>query len=168
MNNQCIFAGCNPGFLDCNNNQADGCEVNINDDAMNCGSCGNVCPPAMPGCNNGVCAMGCLNGKMPPRACQAGQDPVNMSNWVVCTADCMTAWISANTSGNFHAAKICMNLGYSKLGSYGGTCGNVCGYCQGNTSCMAPGMMHFDNAGNCGMDANGPILCSTVMWQCLK
>lgn len=37
-------AVCNTGYLNCNGNNADGCEVNVINDANNCGSCGHVCP----------------------------------------------------------------------------------------------------------------------------
>jgi Concanavalin A-like lectin/glucanases superfamily/Calx-beta domain/Right handed beta helix region/Domain of unknown function DUF11/Domain of unknown function (DUF4214) len=35
---------CPTGFLDCNSNPADGCEIDGRTDNNNCGSCGNVCP----------------------------------------------------------------------------------------------------------------------------
>jgi len=46
---------CNAGFGNCNNNVADGCEVNLNNSPAHCGRCGNVC---LAGglCTNGVCA----------------------------------------------------------------------------------------------------------------
>ncbi len=38
---------CATGFADCDNNkQSNGCEVNLNTNNNNCGSCGHVCPPA--------------------------------------------------------------------------------------------------------------------------
>ena len=147
---------------------ADGCEANLAFDPKNCGACGNVCPMNMPGCNMGVCAMGCLNGMLPPPVCTAGVDPETQSKYVLCQADCNQAWISANTGGNYHAQQICQLYGYSTLGRYGGTCGNVCGYCQAQTSCMATGNQNFDGGGTCGQDQFGPIICFTVMWQCLR
>src|SRR5262249_29888051 len=41
---QCGIFQCNPGFGNCDNNAANGCEVNLNTDANNCQACGNVCP----------------------------------------------------------------------------------------------------------------------------
>ena len=55
INNQCIFDKCNPGFADCNGKPADGCEVNLNFDPANCGSCGVVCPMNTPSCGGGTC-----------------------------------------------------------------------------------------------------------------
>jgi hypothetical protein len=64
VNNMCVFDKCNPGFGDCNNNKADGCEVNLNVDKTNCGACGNVCPMNLPSCNNGVCSQVAIFGPM--------------------------------------------------------------------------------------------------------
>ena len=48
------------------------------------------------------------------------------------------------------------------LADWGGTCGNVCGYCQGGTSCNSLGNMNFDGGG----DSNFPQLAVTVHWLC--
>ncbi len=45
---------CVTGYLDCNGNPVDGCEVNITTDADNCGGCGLVCPTGM-NCLSGTC-----------------------------------------------------------------------------------------------------------------
>jgi hypothetical protein len=58
VNNMCVFDKCNPGFADCDNNIANGCEINIFSDAKNCGSCANVCPLNLPNCVAGGCAAG--------------------------------------------------------------------------------------------------------------
>ncbi len=172
VNNMCVFAACNPGYADCNNNKADGCEVNLMNDKNNCNGCGNVCPQQTPYCGNGMCVNGCLlNGMTPQNACFGGLDPVDKtSKWIVCSADCNQAWVAANTGGTYHSCQICNLLGYSKVGMFGGTCGNVCGYCQQGVSCMMLGNMKFDGGGNQGQDnpACGPILSNTVMWQCLR
>jgi hypothetical protein len=48
---------CNAGFADCNNNTADGCEVNLNTDAANCGGCGMGCSTVngTRSCASGAC-----------------------------------------------------------------------------------------------------------------
>ncbi len=66
VNSVCTYP-CSPGFSDCNNTAADGCEVNILTDVQNCGSCGTVCPGTpFPngqfGCVNGFCTFGCNPG----------------------------------------------------------------------------------------------------------
>ncbi len=107
-----------------------------------------------------------------PDVCEGGNDPGTGSPWVVCAADANSAWVSANSSGNYHPELICQQLGYATVGQWGGTCGNVCGYCEGATSCMATGQQIFDfgawqGAGNCGADGLGQIMCFTVMWTCV-
>ena len=103
------------------------------------------------------------------KVCTAGNDPKSNAGWVVCEANLNSAWISmTGGGGQYHAQKICQNLGYSKIGQMGGTCGKVCGRCVENTSCKTPGVKTFDGGGACGSDELGPILCTTVMWTCLK
>ncbi len=66
-NNGVCSIQCNGGFADCNNNPADGCEVNLNVDNNHCGgcqtSCGNLAPHTTSGaCQNGMCVVtGCQN-----------------------------------------------------------------------------------------------------------
>ncbi|MSP62203.1 MAG: hypothetical protein EXR72_18095 [Myxococcales bacterium] len=170
-NGQCSLGKCDPGFFDCDGDPKTGCESDLMNDAKNCTKCGTVCPMNAPYCAGGVCQNGCVNGHPVPLACTGGKDPGTMDPWVVCQADCNIAWIAhaVMAGGKFHALAICMGLGYTKLGLYGGTCGNTCGYCIGGTSCMAPQMAtKFDNGGMCGNDGMGVILCQTVHWQCLK
>ncbi len=103
------------------------------------------------------------------KVCTAGNDPKSAAGWVVCQADLNSAWVSmTGAGGNYHALKICQNLGYNKLGQHGGTCGKVCGRCEENTGCKTPGTKNFDGGGACGSDELGPILCKTVMWTCTK
>ena len=103
----------------------------------------------------------------PPAACTTGNDPVTSSPWIVCQANQTSAWISANNGGTYHALTICKSLGYNgPITQFGGTCGNVCGYCQGATSCTSHGSETFDGSGNQGSDANGIILATTVTWLC--
>src|SRR5262249_18063130 len=52
---KCGLGACNQGFIDCNNNLADGCEADVRADAKNCGACGKVCPMDKPFCTGGVC-----------------------------------------------------------------------------------------------------------------
>ena len=55
QNSQCAVGACNPGFANCNNAMADGCEVNLASSPTNCGACGNVCPGAAPNCVASAC-----------------------------------------------------------------------------------------------------------------
>ena len=101
--------------------------------------------------------------------CQTGTDPFTGAAWTVCSATATGAWITAAPGGGrYHALYICNQLGYANLGRFGGTCGAQCGYCTGGNSCTNPqANTTFDNGGSCGSDANGPILCFTVHWECV-
>ena len=58
---------CSPGFSNCNASVADGCEVQLANDPLHCGSCTNNCsakaPPGMQAaCSNGACTYNCAAG----------------------------------------------------------------------------------------------------------
>jgi hypothetical protein len=57
----CAVSACTTGFANCNNNAADGCEVNTTNDNANCGACGRVCA-AGTACSRGVCSSVCATG----------------------------------------------------------------------------------------------------------
>ena len=107
-----------------------------------------------------------------PEVCDAGTDPGTGSAWVVCEADADEAWVSADHFGQYHAELICQTLGYDTVAHWGGTCGNVCGFCEGPTSCVNPGRKRVDVRAwdnfNCGQDALGRIICNTVDWICVN
>ncbi len=50
----CAFAKCKAGFLDCDNDKSNGCELDGNKDAGNCGSCGKACGAGAT-CLEGTC-----------------------------------------------------------------------------------------------------------------
>lgn len=164
-NNHCSAGACVGTAVSCDDNNPctdDGC-----DPVAGCTHTNNTST-----CNGtGICQDGqCVQGDV--SACQEGQDPETGSPWVVCTADSTGAWISANDSGYYHAEQICRLLGYSGVGLWGGTCGNVCGFCEpAQTSCQNLGTEFFSAGSappnNCGTDQYGGILCTAVQWQCV-
>lgn len=83
--------------------------------------------------------------------------------WVICDIDETEAWVSADTGGTYNATAICQSLGFDAVGQQGGTCGNVCGRCEGPTSCESPGLRSFDGGGGDPASLN-----TTVQWTCVN
>src|SRR5262245_13878686 len=67
----CVILGCTPGFGDCDQRADNGCEVNIGEDALNCGGCGKGCV----GFANAT--MGCVIGRCTLIKCFAGYGDCN-------------------------------------------------------------------------------------------
>ena len=175
VNNQCTFDSCSPGFADCDGTTAvgsNGCEVNIAIDSKNCAGCGNVCPMQNPHCNMAVC------GQIPPYPSVCSQDKDKTgSTYVICAMDQTGGWITALNQGGlctYAALDICKKYNFTRInqGRWGGTCGIICGYCDGST-CMKPSGMFvaggaytkFDGGG--GNPQNGGNLSCTVHWECV-
>lgn len=59
---QCTSGPCNPGYLDCDNDRANGCEARASADQNNCGGCGIVCGGLTPLCDRGTCSARCPSG----------------------------------------------------------------------------------------------------------
>jgi len=59
----CAVARCNEGFADCDGNAANGCEVDLQSDALSCGACGRACvvPNAGAVCRAGRCERSSCN-----------------------------------------------------------------------------------------------------------
>ncbi|KAG0602868.1 hypothetical protein M758_10G047800 [Ceratodon purpureus] len=61
VNGVCAEPVCKAGWANCDNDWTNGCETETNEDAGNCGGCGNVCPQypnaKIFGCNAGVCEL---------------------------------------------------------------------------------------------------------------
>jgi hypothetical protein len=59
----CVVGSCNAGFGDCDDNDANGCEVNLNTTAGSCGACGRACviPNGTAGCEAGACTVAACN-----------------------------------------------------------------------------------------------------------
>jgi hypothetical protein len=92
----CALGTCESGWADCDNNQANGCEVQVANSTENCGACGNGCnyPNATAVCNGGVCALGtCESGwadcdNNQATGCEARLDS-SSTNCGACSHDCL-------------------------------------------------------------------------------
>ncbi len=142
----CGFTGaCSPSFGNCDNNDANGCETNIQTSTNHCGGCGMLCSPAnvmSANCVAGVCGYsGCLVGRSDcdgnaRNGCEADttMDPTHCGN-------CMT-----NCPGAPNSAPICV----------GSTCRTSCnagfGDCDNNagTGCEINLATSPLNCGRCG------------------
>jgi hypothetical protein len=112
---------CGKVFKDCNGNAADGCETNANDDAMNCGSCGVVCPPgpnAAGTCFVGKCSFACAPhwgdcDGMPDNGCEDDLQ-TDQKNCGSCGLDCKDSACQNGgcqcASESTHAEKIPLDI----------------------------------------------------------
>lgn len=53
----CAILSCAPGFLDCDGDMSNGCEIDLQTDDDNCGACGAVCNGVLE-CQAGTCGLG--------------------------------------------------------------------------------------------------------------
>lgn len=106
-----------------------------------------------------ICASNPLSGEV----CFSSNEFATEDPWVICDINETEAWISADTGGTYNALAICQGLGYDTVGQQGGTCGNVCGYCEGTTSCENPGARTFDGGGG-----DITAMSNTVQWTCVN
>jgi hypothetical protein len=170
-NGVCTLVQCKPGFANCNTNQpngaADGCEINTNTDAGNCGFCGNVCPSGPHStavCQNGGCKLNCDPGYAdcdgnPNNGCEVHTD-VDKDNCGTCGHGCVVAnGTAACTSGVCSIAQC--NNGYDdcdKNPANGceiniNTNPNNCGTC--NAPCSFPNANPICIGGMCGIGSCG-------------
>ncbi len=149
VNGYCAYA-CLPGFLDCDNNTDNGCEVDSAVSASHCGTCENACPTAANGtaqCASGTCTLACDPGwaDCTPGAdgCETATD-TSLDHCGDCTTVCPAA-------GGAHAKAVC--------GS--GSCGLLCesGWsdCNNDPSdgCEINTASDPNHCGTCGLSCNG-------------
>ncbi|MGA9525786.1 MAG: MopE-related protein, partial [Myxococcaceae bacterium] len=101
----CAVGNCNPGRANCNQQYADGCEIDIFGDVGHCGACGQVCDPANA---SGACVMGVCGG-----TCDPGY------------ANCDSSWTNGcetNTSSDVNNCGACGNV--CAFAHASGTCSN--------------------------------------------
>src|SRR5262249_17078220 len=142
-------ASCQPGFADCDNNPADGCEVNIDVDVRNCGACGNTCAlaNAVQLCKEGACAVG---------GCTPGFDDCNQTAQDGCESD-----LAQDVSHCGNCMNACMPKNAVPICRQGG-CG-IASCSQGFSDCNSLVIDGCEvsivadpkNCGACGRKCNG-------------
>jgi hypothetical protein len=154
---------CDSGFQDCNSDFCgDGCEIDILNDPMNCGACGNACDPGQ-FCANGVCLC-------PPGTTRCGQACVDIANDVRNCGGCGRRCPGPTSGGPFAATTEPVNGGPA---CNGGVCSYVCfpGWenCDGKVANGCEVNVNTDqhNCGACGTkcDIRGGQPC--VLGKCL-
>ncbi len=94
VNGQCVIGACAPGFANCDNISANGCETNVASSTANCGGC-NV------SCNLANATSSCVNGQCVIASCNVG--------WANC--DGITAnGCETNLSNNVNNCNACGNV----------------------------------------------------------
>ncbi len=136
---------CAAGWADCNNNkQTDGCEVHIDADVNNCGTCGKVCnlPNATEGCSGGQCTvMSCASGYMDCNGTASDgceiHTAADVNNCGSCGKVCSLPNASATCTNSLCAIASCAN-GYVD-------CNHTA-----NDGCEIDTTTNVDNCGGCG------------------
>lgn len=135
----CTVGVCNPGFGDCNQDPADGCEASLATDPASCGKCGAACPNVLHGkvgCSGGACTVG---------SCDPGFGDCDKSYGNGCEANFSTD--SANCGA---CSKACAQ-------------GQVCGNGQCGMTCQQP-LLLCQNA--CIDPRSDPANCSGCGQTC--
>ncbi len=140
----CNIVSCNAGFANCDNVVATGCEVNIGNDASNCGGCGVACPAGQT-CNGGAC--GCPAGTtLCNGACVNTQN--NAANCGMCNRACAAAQtcVAGNcqcAAGQTLCGAACVDI-QTSAGNCG-ACGRACAADQACVmgACIGTGVLRF-------------------------
>ncbi len=150
----CGIMMCTGAFADCNMNVGDGCEINKNTSAQNCGMCGNACsfPNALATCNGGACALG---------ACNAGFGNCDGMAANGCELPTLTDVNNCGTCGN-----VCPAGANGTAACVNGTCGLACaagfGDCDNNVAngCETDTSTSVASCGACGRACSGAGVAS--------
>ncbi len=159
-NGVCSIASCNPGFLDCDTQVPDGCEINGSNNVNNCGVCGKVCSVA-----NGTGT--CSGGNCSIASCNPGFQDCNHTESDGCEANVNTSTANCGSCGNAcntpNATPACNNGGCII-----GMCNPGFQDCDHNPAdgCEINTQNDPNNCGGCGTKcsiANGTAACMNGM-----
>ncbi|MBI5537560.1 MAG: hypothetical protein HY898_32860 [Deltaproteobacteria bacterium] len=180
VNSVCQIA-CAAGYADCNGDANDGCEVNLNTDAVHCGTCAKICSNnnGIPSCVSGSCNISCSSGfgncdgnvdngcevdlKSSTANCNACGAACNNTNGTpscvagACQIACSAGFGNCdNNPGN--GCEINLNTNVAHCGSCPKVCSSVNGTpsCAGGTCSIAcnPNFANCDNNVDTGCEAD--------------
>jgi hypothetical protein len=154
----CQLTGCNTGFANCDNNPANGCEVDTTNDVAHCGDCATVCsfPNAVPACTSSRCQIASCNtgwGNCDGNAANGCETNTNnnVNNCGGCGNACSFPNASAICSAGACTLGTC-NTGYADCDGNPangcetnlnnslancGVCGNACALSNANPACIS-------------------------------
>jgi hypothetical protein len=176
----CKLGPCLAATEDCNRIAADGCEVNTNSDATNCGACARPCTlaHAKAACSDGVCSVSACDpgwgdcDGLPLNGCETSLD-TSVGNCSACgvacnanhgTPSCALGACSIQCGGGFadcdvDAANGCETTTATNI-EHCGSCPNVCSAVGGTPNCVG-GTCGLSNcvAGRADCNRNPGDLC---------
>jgi hypothetical protein len=179
----CVLGACNSGYGNCDGNQANGCEVNTNTSAANCGACAQACSTnhGTPTCSLGACSIACTAGW---GNCDLDARTNGCEISVYTTTNCGTC---GTVCTNAHGTTTCpagactpsCSSGYGNCDSNANNgcetnintdvthCGASCTPCtnsHGSTSCSSGTCAPVCSAGYGNCDGNAPNGCETNIY----
>ena len=149
----CAIGVCNGAFEDCDNNAANGCEVNTLTSAAHCGGCNAPCAGGANGvgaCQNGTCGLTCNNGFGNCDGLLANGCETNTATNVDHCGQCARACV-----GTFVASKSCN----------AGACNSTC--VPGRANCTQPTMGN-DNGCETNVAAGSDTACGGCGNDCTQ
>jgi hypothetical protein len=156
VNGNCTIVSCNGGWDDCDGGPGNGCEINIDNDPLNCNQCFFVCDlpnVLLHGCSGGNCTILSCDPGWGDCTGGAGCETDTDSDENYC-GDCSTSCGGSETccEGN------CANLQTSEA-----YCGNCTTSCAGNETCCAGNGVDTQTdenyCGNCVTSCPGNETC---------
>jgi hypothetical protein len=94
LEGSCVIVKCTPGYDDCDEVVASGCEVELNSDALNCGECGLACITTNP-----AVVGACVDELCIPKPCPAGTSDIDGNPQNGCEAEAIV-WVDAGNSAD--------------------------------------------------------------------
>jgi hypothetical protein len=173
---------CDPGFADCDDDVANGCETDTATDPESCGACGAACPQAhaIPSCAAGVCSLACDPGFGDCDGVLANGCETDTATSLVDCGTCGTVCVAfngtASCTAGFCALACAPGFGdcdrNPKNGCETGTatdvancgaCGHACGSANGSASCAGGACVLHCDPGFADCDGNAANGCESEL-----